>query len=340
LIIIQTVDFGDSETQNFCLQNPCSSTFDYTTTEESCNGDNDGSVTVNFLTGNSTGATYDIGFGPQATATFTNLAQGGYNVSVTDGNGCTSIVPVTLGGPTSLSASASATDESCQGAGDGSISVTAQGGTPTYTYDFGSGAGTNSTATGLAVSSYTITVADANGCSITTSASVGSPAALGGSVTSISHETSGGDGAINITTTGGGSGITYSWTGPNGFTSSAEDLSGLSAGTYTVLITDDCGGQLTLEATVLDNTGFDEINGLEFIIFPNPSNGEITVQFIDFSITDYNITVSDVAGRIIYCASDSGSKHTLDLSRVADGAYMLRITSNELQTTKTIVVRK
>ena len=183
-------------------------------------------------------------------------------------------------------------------------------------------------------------MADANGCSITTSASVGSPAALGGSVTSISHETSGGDGAINITTTGGGSGITYSWTGPNGFTSSAEDLSGLSAGTYTVFITDDCGGQLTLEATVLDNTGFDEINGLEFIIFPNPSSGEITVQFIDFSITDYNITVSEVAGRIIYSATDSGSKHTLDLSQVADGAYMLRITSNELQTTKTIVVRK
>ena len=335
-----SADPGNSEIQNFCLQNPCNSTFDYSTIQEQCNGDDDGSVTVNFLTGNSTGATYDIGFGPQATGTFTNLAQGGYNVSVTDGNGCTSIVPVTLGGPTSLSASASATDESCQGAGDGSISVTAQGGTPTYTYDFGSGAGTNSTATGLAVSSYTITVADANGCSITTSASVGSPAALGGSVTSISHETSGGDGAINITTTGGGSGITYSWTGPNGFTSSAEDLSGLSAGTYTVFITDDCGGQLTLEATVLDNTGFDKINGLEFIIFPNPSSGEITVQFIDFSITDYNITVSDVAGRIIYSATDSGSKHTLDLSHVADGAYMLRITSNELQTTKTIVVRK
>ena len=70
------------------------------------------------------------------------------------------------------------------------------------------------------------------------------------------------------------------------------------------------------------------------------TDGEFTVQFIDVTVTDYNITVTDVAGRIIYDATDSGSKHTLDLANVADGAYRLRITSNELQTTKTIVVRK
>lgn len=340
LISMQTVNYGNSETQNFCLQNPCNSTFDYTTVEEQCNGDNDGSVTVNFLTGNSTGATYDIGSGAQGSGTFTNLSQGSYNITVVDGDACTSIVPVTLGGPTALTASASATDESCPGAADGSITVTAQGGTPGYTYDFGSGAGTNSTATGLAATAYSITVADANGCSTTTSATVGSPTALGGSVVSVTHEANGGDGAINISTTGGGTGITYAWTGPNGYTSSIEDPSGLSAGQYTVTITDDCGGSVTLNATVEDHTGFGEIDGLEFVIFPNPSNGEFTVQFIDFTVTDYNITVTDVAGRIIYDATDSGSKHTLDLMNVADGAYMLRITSNELQTTKTIVVRK
>lgn len=340
LISLQTLNFGNSETQNFCLQNPCSSTFDYTTVEEACNGDDNGSVTVNFLTGNSSGATYDIGSGAQGTGTFTNLTQGSYNVTVLDGDGCTSIVPVTLGGPTALSATATATDESCPGAGDGSISVNASGGSPAYMYDFGSGASASSTASGLSAGPYTITVTDNNNCTTTTSATVSSPTALGGSVTAVTHEANGGDGAINITVTGGGSGLTYSWTGPNGYTSSVEDPSGLSAGTYTVVITDDCGGQTTLNATVEDHTGFGEIEGLDFVIYPNPSNGVFTVQFIDFTVTDYSITVTDVAGRIIYTANDSGSEHTLDLTEVANGAYMLRISSNEIQTTKTIVVRK
>lgn len=340
LISLQTLNFGPSEMQNFCLQNPCSSTFDYTTLEETCNGDNDGSVTVSFLTGNSTNATYDIGSGAQASGTFTGLAQGTYNVTVVDGNACTSIVPVTLGGPTALSASVSASNESCAGANDGSVTANGSGGTAPYTYDFGSGYSATNTSTGLSAGAYSVTVMDDMGCTSTGSATVSSPTALGGSITSITHETNGGDGAINVTATGGGSNISYSWSSPQGYSSGVEDPTGLSAGTYTVIITDDCGGSVTLTATVEDHTGFEDLNGLQFVIFPNPSNGVFTVQFIDFTVTDYNITVTDVAGRIVHSANDSGSEHMLDLSNVADGTYMLRISSNEIQTTKTIVVKK
>ena len=46
------------------------------------------------------------------------------------------------------------------------------------------------------------------------------------------------NGAIDITVTGGTTPYSYTWTGPNGFTSIAEDLTGLTSGTYTVIATD------------------------------------------------------------------------------------------------------
>lgn len=254
LISIQSVNFGNNETQNFCLQNPCNSTF--ATNEDPC-----GTLDVTFLTGNSTNATYDIGSGSQSTGTFTGLTAGTYTVTIVDGDACTSMITV-----------------------------------------------------------------DVNG-------------ALAGSVTTVTHETTGGDGAIDITTTGGGT-ITYSWTGPNGYTSSVEDPSGLVAGNYTVVITDDCGGSVTLNATVEDHTGIGEIGTIDFVIYPNPSNGHFNIQFIDYTVEEYNVTVSDVAGRIVYTATGSTTTYNVDLSNVADGTYMLKISTNDLNTTKTIVVKK
>lgn len=46
------------------------------------------------------------------------------------------------------------------------------------------------------------------------------------------------NGSINITASGGTPGYTYSWTGPNGFTSTSEDLNNLAAGNYTVTVKD------------------------------------------------------------------------------------------------------
>ena len=46
------------------------------------------------------------------------------------------------------------------------------------------------------------------------------------------------DGTIDLTVIGGSSAYTFSWTGPNGFTATTEDLTGLFAGTYTVSIND------------------------------------------------------------------------------------------------------
>ena len=45
----------------------------------------------------------------------------------------------------------------------------------------------------------------------------------------------GNDGSINMTVSGGSGNYIFSWTGPNGFSATTKDLTGLKAGVYTCL---------------------------------------------------------------------------------------------------------
>jgi hypothetical protein len=61
-----------------------------------------------------------------------------------------------------------------------------------------------------------------------------------------------GDGAIDLMVTGGGAPFTYSWSTSNGsgLNASSEDQTGLTAGTYTVTVTDDNGCMKTASVTL------------------------------------------------------------------------------------------
>ncbi len=64
----------------------------------------------------------------------------------------------------------------------------------------------------------------------------------------------GSNGAINLTVTGSST-YTYSWTGPLGYTSTTQDPSGLSAGSYNVTVTDASNSACTATATITINPG-------------------------------------------------------------------------------------
>ncbi|MBO0358195.1 T9SS type A sorting domain-containing protein [Hymenobacter sp. BT186] len=74
--------------------------------------------------------------------------------------------------------------------------------------------------------------------------------------TSVTNAGCGALGAINLTVANGTAPYTYAWTGPNGFTASTEDISGLAAGTYSVTVTDAAQCSATTTATVT-STGTD-----------------------------------------------------------------------------------
>ncbi|MDQ3048325.1 MAG: T9SS type A sorting domain-containing protein, partial [Bacteroidota bacterium] len=147
-----------------------------------------------------------------------------------------------------VSGSTVVTSVSCFGGSNGSINLTPAGGTPGYTFNWGGGI-TTEDRTGLTAGTYTVIITDANGCTGTVTATVNSPAALvasAGSQTNVSCF-GGSNGSATVSVTGGTPGFSYSWS-PSGGT--AAMASGLSAGTYTVTVTDNNGCTATQAFTI------------------------------------------------------------------------------------------
>ncbi len=181
-----------------------------------------------------------------------DLIAGTYQVTLTDANGCSLVGPqMTINESTPLALTQSKEDNLCSQGVRGSISITVSGGTAPYTYAWTGPDGfssANQNLFGIVAGTYQVRVTDANGCMLT-----GVPQTITEpSVLSITNQVKvdnvcfqGNTGSISITVSGGTAPYTYAWTGPNGFTSANQNLSGIVAGTYQVRVTDANGCMLT-----------------------------------------------------------------------------------------------
>ncbi|MGO4773835.1 T9SS type A sorting domain-containing protein, partial [Flavobacterium sp. W22_SRS_FK3] len=214
------------------------------------NGATNGAASVS-PSGGTPGYTYLWSPSGGTAATATGLAAGTYTVTVTDANGCTATRSFTITQPSVISTgTASQTNVSCNGATNGAASVSPSGGTPGYTYLWSPSGGTAATATGLAAGTYTVTVTDANGCTATRAFTITQPTAITATTSQTNVSCNGGaNGTATVNPSGGASAYTYSWA-PSGGT--AATATGLSAGTYTVTITDANGCTATRSFTITE----------------------------------------------------------------------------------------
>ncbi|MEM8525240.1 MAG: T9SS type A sorting domain-containing protein [Bacteroidota bacterium] len=253
-------------------------------TNASC-GENNGTIDLTISGGQ---APYTIDWDNDGTGDnddtedLANLAAGDYNVTVTDVNGCSSITTATVGSSSGLSLSTEVTDASC-GANNGAIDLTISGGQTPYTIDWDNdGTGDNDDAedlANLAAGDYNVTVSDANGCSASTTATVGSSdeVSLSTMVTDASCGVN--NGAINLTISGGQTPYTIDWdndgTGDNDDT---EDLNNLTAGDYNVTVTDANGCSANTTATVSSSGGLMVVPNLTPPSSCSQSNGAISLS--------------------------------------------------------------
>lgn len=178
------------------------------------------------------------------------LTSGTYSVTITDANGCTYSTNTNITQPTaSLSASALVTANiSCFSGNNGSIDLTVAGGTAPFTFSWNTGAVTEDIS-GLASGTYTVSVTDANGCTTITNAVISQPA---GSLAASLNATQnvlcfgGNNGTLDLNVNGGTAPYTYSWS--NGAVT--QNINGLSAGIYTVTITDVNGCNTSQSASI------------------------------------------------------------------------------------------
>ncbi|MCO5726095.1 SprB repeat-containing protein, partial [Robiginitalea marina] len=126
-------------------------------------------------------------------------------------------------------------DVSCNGGEDGSATVTPSGGVGEYTFLWSDGQ-TTATADNLSAGTYSVTVTDANQNQTSCQVTIGEPVELT-CVASVENQISANgasDGSASVAPTGGTPDYTYLWS--NGATGATA--TGLSAGTYSVTVTD------------------------------------------------------------------------------------------------------
>lgn len=131
------------------------------TCNDSCNG-----TAAAIAIGGTQGSAYTFSWSTapvQSTATAMGLCAGTYTCTVTDANNCASTTTATIVEPAPIALAINTTPTACS-SNTGIASVIATGGTAGYTYSWSPGGQTASVATGLTSGSYTITVADTNGC--------------------------------------------------------------------------------------------------------------------------------------------------------------------------------
>ncbi len=241
---------GCTGTATATITQPTAITLTTGATQTPCGG-NTGTATVT-AAGGTPAYTYAWTPSGSTNATATGLTAGVYTITVTDANGCTqtsAAVVTTTGG---LTVTAVSTGISCFGGSNGTATGTPAGGTAPYTYTWTPSGGTNATATGLSLGTYTISVQDANGCLGTASATITQPTAITATSAATQTNCASSTGSATVTAAGGTPGYIYVWT-PSGNTNATA--TGLSAGIYTVTVTDANGCTQTSTATVTSLNG-------------------------------------------------------------------------------------
>ena len=229
-ILISTVSYPDYKDAIVIAQ---------TISNPKCNGDNNGSITI---TANGGSGYIDPANGYKwsngaTTQNISGLTAGTYIVTVTDDENCSQISSAyVLSNPTPININTtSIVNASCNGLGNGSVAVNATGGVLPYSYTWNPSGPNSAIRTGLSAGFYYVTVTDANSCTKTGSWAVIQPTAIT-SLNTITNATCTGctNGTISATASGGTPNYSYNWsTG-----SSSQLITGLSAATYSLTITD------------------------------------------------------------------------------------------------------
>ncbi len=267
----------------------------YTTVVEdaSCNGANDGMITITAMGGNG-GFSFDWSHDAALIGNVASgLAPGSYIVTITDSRGCEEVTEgIIVDEPTAISVTGNVTNVS--GAGnDGAITAMATGGSGTYTnYDWEDGNGTTlmgQTITGLMPGTYDVTVTDDTGCTGTGTFTINAADAPNPTLVSVTDVTcfDGNNGTITIGVTGGTQPYTFNWTPP----ATGQNPTGLPAGTYSVTVTDDNGVSGILSSIVVgepEELDYDLMD-LISVSCPGFSDGEINISPIGGNGAPYTI---------------------------------------------------
>ena len=324
-----TVALGACETVlTDSITTPSPITATDTVKDVTCFGMSNGCITV-VPSGGTQPYTHSWSFGP-GLEYICGLSAGTYSDTIYDSHNCKFVVSnLSISQPTAVTATDSVTNVACFGFSNGCITVTASGGTQPYTFSWTNSA-TGAQACGLTAGPYSVTVYDNHNCSVTNSnIIVSSPSAL----TLVVSQ----DGSSAIATASGGTpGYTYLWS--NGL--STDTITNLNPGTYGVTVSDANG---CIVGTSITITSIESISaGINsFNVYPNPSDGIVTVSIQMTTSENVSLSIADLTGRKVYESTESNTtdlNKQLDLRSLAKGTYIITLKTDSGSANQRIVL--
>lgn len=328
----------------------------------SCNGANNGTVTVTPASGNGP-FTYIIDGGAPITApgpyTFTNLAAGTHSITVQDAFGCfTPLIPVTIASGPFLATTASSNDALCNGSSTGVITILQpSGGNAPYQYSLdGINWQSSNIFSGLATGFYTAYYRERDGCQGSVPVTVNEPTLLTSTAAMVPVVCNGQSSGI-ITATGAGGVGPYQYS-IDGTTWQTQNTFTVAAGNYTVSIRDFNGCIITRPVVVTEpaqlqaasvNTNATCNGGLDGVINITASGGNTSYTYaingtnfqpsniFNVAPGTYTVTVKDNLGcstsfpAIVGLTDDMTWTPQADPTICESKSVQLQLTSNALQ---------
>lgn len=326
----QIIQVGSSHTFTHSSSNGCDSlvtvnvmpdsTFTITSshTNVSCSGGTDGTATVNTIS--AVGSFTFSWSNGQTTATATGLDANTHSITVTNNNGCIITTNVVITEPIPLQLTFDVDSVSCKNGNNGQIMALPTDGIRPYTYQWGPMTGNQNTpfATGLRAGTYSVTITDFNGCTITGRPTVFEPqTVLTATIINANNPLCNGsnDGSIEVNAQGATPNYLYNWS--NGQTNGLA--TGIRAGTHMVTVTDANGCSLTLggilsepSAIVLSPQVLSNFNGSPISCL-GANDGSV------------GVTVSGGIGGYSYIWSPNG-QNTASMDSLVEGTYCVTVT--------------
>ncbi len=227
----------------------------------------------------------------------------------------------------------SITHSVCGGGKEGEIFVTPVGCTDcTFTWSNGQ---TGSVVFSLAPGTYTVTMENNAGVSVTESITIYGPLMLNPNVVS-----TGGTSNVTLNISGGRPPYTIGWS--NGSTSTS--VTGLASGVYEITVIDNNGCSTVQNLRVGNAVGINNVaDNISFDVYPNPTSGTVTIEADLANNTNVSIQVFNTIGALVSETTLSGSaqvREVVDLTAQANGVYIVKVTADGISGVRRLVLNR
>lgn len=323
-----TDDSGCSIPVPVTITAPASISASSTVSPIGCNAACDGVIDLDVTGGT---VPYDIVWTPvppngQGGLQASGLCAGIWSFTVTDGNGCTSNGSIELLDPSIIDLQLTTSNDPCSGSCQGTAGIVVTGGVPPYdvvwTDSIGVIAQDVNGVLDLCAGPYEVSVTDAHGCTVDVPFTIDAPDPIDAGLT-FTNETCNGpcDGTATVAPTGGsGGGYTFTWQPEPATGQGTDQVTGLCAGNWSVLIADGSGCDTTIAFTIqpyapidataligdvqcnggcdgtVDLTVIGGGSGFLYLWTPEPGSGQGTSSVSQLCAGAYSVLITDPAG--------------------------------------------